>query len=682
MHRQIIAGLLAASVLTAPLAARAGPARADQAVSRHALTTDDIMALVSLRGLTCSRDGHTAAWVATTVDAKADKQRPRIWIADLPGGTPRAITAAEAGAGEPAFSPDGRTIAFSATRDKDEHAQIWLLDRQGGEAEKLTDLAGDMTQFQWSPDGRQIVIAMTDPQPKGPADDPKRPLPVVIDDIHFKQDTVGFLTAADHSHLWLFDLATRKLTRLTAAGPWDEGNMQWSPDGKTIAFVADHHTDPAAPSTHWLETVAATPGATPHVAARFGAVGSQGLVWSADGRSIVHTVGLSNPAIAEYSQPQLAQTDLAGGITRILPATAGMAIGDPVALGKGRVGGILVDDRKTIAVVVDPAGGPLVRLGEPGQTVSGQCEAGDGGTAPRAIVSSGDGDPAEVRLVKGATITRLSAFNTAVAARVAWAPVSDFATKASDGNAVHGLLLQPVGYQPGKHYPTVLWIHGGPVGQDGHQLTGDMIMRQWLAAQGYAVLAVNYRGSDGRGIDYSTTIAGDWGNKEVKDLDAAIDWAIAGGVADPDRLAVGGWSYGGILTDFLIVREPRLKAAVSGAGEGNIFALFGVDQYVAQYWQEIGLPWQTPDRWIKISEPLLHADRIKTPTLFMGGTADDNVPLVGGQQLYEALRINGVPSQLVAYPGAFHGVSRPSFVRDRYDRIAAWYARWLAPARP
>jgi dipeptidyl aminopeptidase/acylaminoacyl peptidase len=130
---------------------------------------------------------------------------------------------------------------------------------------------------------------------------------------------------------------------------------------------------------------------------------------------------------------------------------------------------------------------------------------------------------------------------------------------------------------------------------------------------------------------------------------------------------------------FLIVREPRLKAAVSGAGEGNIFALFGVDQYVGQYWHEIGLPWQTTARWITLSEPLLHADRIKTPTLFMGGTADDNVPLIGGQQLYQALRINGVPSQLVAYPGASHGVNRPSFVRDRYERIAAWYARWLAP---
>lgn len=674
MPKPIVASLLAASLMVSPQLARA----ADSA-PRHTLTVDDIMALTSVRGLTCSRDGRTAAWVAASVDAKADKQRPRVWLADLPNGTPRAITAPEAGAGSPAFSPDGRYIAFAATRDKDEHDQIWLLDRQGGEAERLTDLAGDMDEFRWSPDGRQIVIAMTDPKPKPPTDDPKRPLPIVVDDIHFKQDTIGFLTAADHTHLWLFDLATRKLTRLTPSGPWDEGKAQWSPDGKTIAFVADHHTDPAAPSTAWLETIAVQADAAPHVVSRFGGTSGQALVWSADGRSIVHAVGLSTPATAEYSQPQLAMTDLASGTTHILPASAGLHVANPVALGKGLVGGILEADGQSIAVSINPAGGPLVRLGDQTVAVADQCGATDGGAGPRAVIASSDGSPSEVRVITGAKLAALSAHNSALAARVDWAKVVDFAAKASDGNEVHGQWLQPAGYQQGHRYPTVLWIHGGPVGQDGHQLAGDAMMRQWLAAQGFAVLAVNYRGSSGRGIDYSATIAGDWGNKEVKDLDAAVDWAVASGFADPARLGVGGWSYGGILTDFLIVREPRFKAALSGAGEGNIFALFGVDQYVGQYWHEIGLPWQNPDRWLKLSEPLLHADRIKTPTLFMGGTGDDNVPLVGGQQMYEALRINGVPSQLVAYPGAFHGINRPSYVRDRYDRIAAWYKRWLLP---
>jgi dipeptidyl aminopeptidase/acylaminoacyl peptidase len=649
------------------------------AADRHTLTADDIMALVGVRGLTCSADGRSAAWVATSNDMKADKRRPRIWIADLPKGTPRALTAPEAGAGAPAFSPDGRTIAFTATRDKDEHDQIWLLDRQGGEAEKLTALEGEISAFRWSPDSSKIVIAMTDVLPKGPADDAKRPVPLVIDDIHFKEDTIGFLTAGNHAHLWLFDVASRKLTRLTPSGPYDESDMAWAPDGKTIAYLADHHTDPAAPGTQWLATIGVQPDAAPRVVARFGATSGQGLVWSADGRTIVHAIGVTAPGAVEYAQPQLAQTDLASGATHVLPATAGMAIEHPIDLGKGRIGGILLDDRKTLAVMLDPTGGAPVPLGDPAQTVADQCGATDGGIAARAVISSGDGDPSEVRLMSGTAMTPISAHNAAIAAKVAWSSVEDFAATASDGNDVHGLLIRPAGYRLGKRYPTVLWIHGGPVALDGHRLEpgGDAMMRQWLAAQGYAVLAVNYRGSSGRGMDYATTIAADWGNKEVKDLDAAVDHAIATGVADPDKLAVGGWSYGGILTDFLIVREPRFKAAMSGAGEGNIFALFGVDEYIGQYWHEIGLPWQNLDRWLKISEPLLHADRIRTPTLFMGGTSDDNVPLIGGQQMYEALRIQGIPTRLVAYPGANHGITRPSFVRDRLERMADWYGRYL-----
>lgn len=653
--------------------------------ARHPLTLDDIMATTAVRGLACSADGRSAAWVATTNDVKADKRRSRIWTVDLSGGAPRALTAADQSASAPAFSPDGSAIAFLATRGKDEHDQIWLLDRRGGEAQKLSDVTGDIDGFRWSPDGKRIVLMMTDPEPKGPEDDPDRPLPQVIDTLHFKQDTVGFLTAGRHTHLWLLDVATHALTRLTAPGEWDESAAEWSPDGRTIAFVADHATDPAAPATQWLLTVRAEAGAAPHVVAHFPTVFGQGLVWSRDGQRIVHVVGLDPPRINQYSQPQLAQTDLASGKTRIIPAAAGMALSDPIALGQDRIGAILAEDRREIAVALDPAGGALQRLGDPALAVSEQCGATDGGKAPRAIIASGDGRLSEVLALNGARATPLSAHNATISAQVAWAPVIDFAARADDGNEVHGMLIQPAGYRVGQRYPTVLLIHGGPTSQDTHDLdaSGGMMVRQWLSAHGYAVLAVNYRGSSGRGMDYASTIAADWGNKEVRDLDAAVDWAIARGIADPARLGVGGWSYGGILTDFLIAREPRFKAAISGAGEGNILALFGVDQYIAQYWQEIGPPWQNPALWQRLSEALLHADRIRTPTLFMGGSADDNVPLIGGQQLYAALKLTGVPTRLVVYPGAFHGLTRPGFVRDRYERFADWYGKWLAePAKP
>lgn len=670
MHKAALGAMVALSIV--PLAVRAA--------DRHPVTADDILGLVSLRGLDCSADGKAAAWIAGTNDEKADKPRARMWLADLPGGTPRPLTDPDTDAGTPQFSPDGTRIAFAATRGKDEHAQIWLLDRRGGDAERLTEVEGDIAGFRWSPDGKRIVIAMVDPAPKPKGDDPKRPVPLVIEDIQFKQDGAGFLPVNSHAHLWLFDLATRKLTKLTEATGFDQGEMAFSPDGTTIAFVSNHRTDPAAPGTQWLETVPAS-GGTPKVVTRFGSTYGQALIWSDDGTRVYHAVGLADRKTGEYSQPQLAETVLASGATRVVPVSAGLAIGDAVPLGKGRIGGILSEDRHARAVVIDPVAGTLRRLGTPTHAISDICPASDGGAAPRAVIASSDGHPSEVMLADGEAIRPVSSFNTKVAEAVDWSIPQDFSARASDGNVVHGLFFPPPGYRPGTRVATVLWIHGGPTAQDAHELEAisGNVFRQLLAANGYAVLSLNYRGSSGRGEDYARTIAADWGNKEVRDLHAAYDWAVAQGFADPARLGAGGWSYGGILTDFLIVRDNRVKAAVSGAGEGNIFALFGVDQYIKQYSQEIGAPWASFDRYVKISEPFLHADRIKTPTLFMGGTADDNVPLIGGQQLYQALKLTGVPTRLVAYPDQFHGISRPSFQRDRFERVLDWYATHLKP---
>jgi dipeptidyl aminopeptidase/acylaminoacyl peptidase len=192
-------------------------------------------------------------------------------------------------------------------------------------------------------------------------------------------------------------------------------------------------------------------------------------------------------------------------------------------------------------------------------------------------------------------------------------------------------------------------------------------------------LAVNYRGSNGRGSAYQKAIFADWGNKEVVDLIGAVDEAVRSGVADPDRLGIGGWSYGGILTDYTIATTPRFKAAVSGAGSALQLAMYGTDQYITQYEMEIGHPWKNQDLWLKISYPFFHADRIKTPTLFMGGQSDFNVPIIGGEQMYQALRTLGVPTQLVVYPNQYHGLTLPSFRRDRLERYLGWYDRYLKP---
>jgi len=191
------------------------------------------------------------------------------------------------------------------------------------------------------------------------------------------------------------------------------------------------------------------------------------------------------------------------------------------------------------------------------------------------------------------------------------------------------------------------------------------------------VIGINYRGSSGRGIRFAEAIFADWGHKEVEDLLAGVDRVVAAGLADPTRIGIGGWSYGGILTDYSIASDRRFKAAVSGAGSANQLSMYGGDEYILQYNSELGAPWQHPDLWLKVSYPFFHADRIHTPTLFMGGDKDFNVPLAGGEQMYEALRTLGVPTELIVYPGEYHALKRPSFLQDRAQRIADWYARYL-----
>lgn len=219
-----------------------------------------------------------------------------------------------------------------------------------------------------------------------------------------------------------------------------------------------------------------------------------------------------------------------------------------------------------------------------------------------------------------------------------------------------------------------MYIHGGPVGQD--EFTFDLT-RQILSMAGYTVIAVNYRGSDGRGLDYCKAIYADWGNKEVKDLLGAVDEMVKEGLADPDRLGLGGWSYGGILTDYTIASDTRFKAATSGAGSSLQTTMYGSDQYVLQYDNEIGPPWKSTDKWMQLSYPFFHADKIKTPTLFLSGLKDFNVPTAGSEQMYQALRSQGIPTELILYPNQFHGINKPSYEVDRLQQYITWFGKYL-----
>ena len=282
--------------------------------------------------------------------------------------------------------------------------------------------------------------------------------------------------------------------------------------------------------------------------------------------------------------------------------------------------------------------------------------------------------------IEGAALRQITHQNDALFAELQLGKTEEVSFKSGTGPEVHGLLTKPAGYVEGTKVPFLLRIHGGPNGQDQHSFAAE---RQLFAANGYAVLAVNYRGSSGRGAKFSRSIWADWGHFEVEDLLAGVDHVIKLGVADPARLGVGGWSYGGILTDYLIATDTRFKAGTSGAGTAFTVAFYGTDQYIIQYDYEIGPPWN-PKSWEtyqKLSYPFLHADRIKTPTLFLGGEKDFNVPVQGSQQMYQALRSLGVDTQLIIYPNENHGIARPSYVKDRYERYLAWYEKYVKGVR-
>jgi dipeptidyl aminopeptidase/acylaminoacyl peptidase len=256
--------------------------------------------------------------------------------------------------------------------------------------------------------------------------------------------------------------------------------------------------------------------------------------------------------------------------------------------------------------------------------------------------------------------------------------VREVTVQSTDGTPIETFLTLPPDYEDGRRYPTILWIHGGPVGQYDW---GFDFQSQLFAAHGYVVVRPNPRGSSGYGQDFCKAIFADWGNKDYDDVIAAVDHAVAAGLADPDRLGVGGWSYGGILTDNVIVKTTRFAAAISGAGEGLNISNYGHDHYQLEWEVELGLPWENRELWEKLS-PFNQIEKVTTPTLFMGGAVDWNVPILGSEQMYQALKRLGRTTQLVVYPGEHHGINRPSFQSDRLERYLGWYARFQGGRAP
>lgn len=688
----IVLGLLAGSITCA-----------QTANIPRALTTDDLFGLREVHDAQISPDGQFVAYTVGSTLLKDDKTETRVWMVPTAGGEPIPLTMEGFSAEHPRWSPDGKFLAFLSERKdskgNEEKTQIYLLNRMGGEAQRLTHTVQSVDDFAWSPDGTKLVLALRDPSPEeleeaeqnqeneaeGASTSHKKSKaqrPWVIDRLLFKEDTVGYLDRR-RSHLYVFDLASKKMAQVTSGG-YDDLDPVWSPDAKYLAFASNRSKPDPDATYNWdiwvvdasntdkgahLTQISTSPGEDRQPA------------WSPDGKWIAYSSQL-DPKLFQYATRHIAVAPAAGGDSKVLTRSLDRNSTAPRFAADGRSIYFIADDDGTQNLcqvtladgkISRPAGGRIMfenfSMGKDGKL------AGTLGTMDR---------PNEVFLLSadGAEPTRLTHTNDAWLAQFKLSHGEYVSFKSKDGTVVHGYMYKPVDYVPGKKYPTLLRPHGGPVWAYYAEFQD---LPQLLAANGFVVLLPNPRGSSGYGEEYCKAIFADWGNKDYQDDMAMVDYAIAQGIADPEKLGVGGWSYGGISTDFIIGQTNRFKAAISGAGAAEFTSLWGHDQYVRDYITELGYPWENRAAWDHVA-PFYKVKTILTPTLFVGGAIDSNVPILGGEQMYESLKALGRETELVIYPGEYHEFKTPSHIKDLHERYLAWYAHYVkadgTPARP
>jgi len=647
--------------------------------AKRPITVDDFFKFKNVRNPQISPDGRWVAYTVSKTDLKKDKSETRIWMIRSNGGEAIPMTGKGYSAGRPRWSPDGKYLSFLASKSKGKKPQVWSLNRLGGEARQITKVKQGVSGFDWSPDGKRLLLMIRDAKPEDLVKDKKekkKPKPFVIDRLQFKRDYAGYLDRR-RTHLYIYTPGSKKDPVQITSGDYEDSQAVWNPDGKSIAFVSNRTEEPDSNpnSDIWIVSADNTDKGQTLLQVTKNPREDSSPVWSPDGKSIAYVTITAPLKTLWYATNKLAIISSSGGTPKYLTPNLDRNVRRPQFSADGKsILFLLEDSGEQQLASIDASGGSLTK------PISGQLTVQDfalKGNLIVPLISRAD-LPSEVFTLRNKKLVQLTKTNKTLLDKLKLSKVENIHFNSKDGTEIEGFVYKPIGYRKGFRYPTILWNHGGPVSQYSFRFS---FWAQLYAANGYLVLETNPRGSSGYGQAFSYALFADWGHLDFQDVNAGVDYVIKKGWADADKLGVGGWSYGGILTNYVITQTGRFKGAVSGASEALYRANYGHDHYQMWWEVELGLPWKNAAGWERIS-PFNRVDKITTPTLWIGGQVDWNVPILNSEQMYQAMKRLGRETQLVVYPGEHHGIRRPTFQKDRFERFLGWYGKYVKGEKP
>ena len=666
--KTIVHALLAAAVCLI-----AAPALAQT----RGATPEDYLSFEFLGDPHFSPDGASIAFVETTIDRKANRRHGDIWIVPADGSRPAApLTRSTQSSTGPRWSPDGRAIAFLSSRPvpgeaaADVRAQVWLLPLSGGEARRVTSLANGVSSFQWSPDGTRLVVVSR----SGPSDAAKSPSDVRhYTHANYKFNDSGWFDDR-RTHLWVVDVLSGQATQLTSGDDWNDSDPQWSPDGRKIAFVSDR-TGKAFDFDRNTDVWTIDAGGGPLTKISDHQEGDNSPRWSPDGATIAFI-----SAVPAKSHPKIWLASSAGGGASRLAAEGLDLIPSGLTWAEGGRALYFQTGVKGTSQLyrVDVASKRAAPVTSGDRTVHLVDISDQARRLAYAVNDPTHMDDLYVADLNGQHERRLTHLNDALWKELTLVPVERVRFKGADGWDVDGFFMKPVGWEPGKKYPMILTIHGGPAGQFGFDWYHEF---QVYAAHGWAVFFTNPRGSTGYGETFERGIEGQWGGKDYVDIMNGVDAVLAKNPwIDTDRLGVTGGSYGGYMTNWIVGHTTRFKAAVTLRSISNFISDDGTrdgayghsDDFGGDIFDRFDAYWN--------ASPLRYVKNVKTPTLVLHSDMDFRVPIEQGEQWFRALRHFGVPSEIVFFPRENHNLTRtgePKHLVESMKWQVYWFERYL-----